>query len=427
MLKRILFIVFTIISLHGAAQPLYIKDSIQSNNAKKVIQDKLFFNIGKFSDYLDTFKFTNDEEQLEALELMLWEINQYSINNKQIERGIHEIMKNYDTLPSSFQSTMLELIYGLYPQQYYSQIYKLIPRLKSARDFAIASQYIFNKNPTKENYKYIVQASKSLITNARQQWLIKTLLKELNADSAQITLPSFDSLFAWQHTHGFKIIYSFQRKNRLYHGLAVLQNADGSFYMDSSNQIATFPQLAKSASGLPYYISNGNTPQGIYSIKGTAISRNSFLGPTPNIQTKMMYEVDRQTFSHNLYCLSDLDSSEYFYRRFVPPVWQNWCGLMNAFDAGKIGRSEIIIHGSVMDKRWSANKSYAPFIPTLGCLTGLEIWDEHSGKLSTSTQLDLVNAFASYPDPRGFLIVIDLDNKPEPVTFSELMKIINKL
>ena len=427
MLKRILFIVFTIISLYGVAQPLYIKDSIQSNNAKKATQDKLFFNIGKFSNYLDTFKFTNDEEQLETLELMLWEINQYSINNKQIDRGINEIMKNYDALPSHFQSTMLELIYGIYPGQYYTQVYKLIPGIKSARNFAIASKYIFNKNPTKENYKYIVQSGKKLVTNAREQWIIKALLKDLNTDSAQVILPDFDSLFAWQHTHGFKVIYSFQRKNRLYHGLAILQNSDGSFYVDSSNQIATFPQLAKSASGLPYYIINGNTPQGIYAIKGTAISRNSFLGPTPNIQTKMMYEVDRQTFSHDLYCLSDLDSSEYFYRRFAPPAWQNWTGLMEAFDAGKIGRSEIIIHGSVMDKRWSTNKSYAPFIPTLGCLTGLEIWDEQTGKLLTSTQLDLVNAFAASPDPRGFLIVIDLDNKPEPVTYSELMQVINKL
>lgn len=422
---RIFFIIFTFISVYTSAQPLYIKDSIRSDKARKEVQDKLYANIKTFSNYLDTFKFSNDEEQLEMLELMLWEINQYSISNPSIERGITELMKNYEVFPPYFQTTMLELVYGLYPEQFYSRIYKLVPKLKTSRDFAIAARYLFNQKPTKENYKYITEAGKNLTTNPRQQWQLKTLLKNLT-DTGNIILPDLDSLFAWQRTHGFKVIYSFQRKNRRYPGMAILQNNDGSFYLDSGNQVAVFPQLAKAASGLPYFVTNGNTPQGIYSIKGTAISRNTFLGPTPNIQAKMMYEVDRQTFSHDIYCLSDLDSSEYFYRRFVPQNWQNWSGLMEAFDAGKIGRSEIIIHGSVMDRRWSARKTYAPFIPTLGCLTGLEIWDEHSGKLITSTQLDLVNAFTASPDPRGFLIVIDLDNKEAPVTFAELMQLINK-
>ena len=65
------------------------------------------------------------------------------------------------------------------------------------------------------------------------------------------------------------MIYSFQRWNRDYPGMAIIQNGDGSFARDSLGNLLIFQQLARSASDLPYFITSGSTPQGIFSVQGT--------------------------------------------------------------------------------------------------------------------------------------------------------------
>ena len=49
--------------------------------------------------------------------------------------------------------------------------------------------------------------------------------------------PDIAELFAHQQTHGKKTIYSFQRWNRDYPGLAVVQNADGRFMRNEAGRL----------------------------------------------------------------------------------------------------------------------------------------------------------------------------------------------
>jgi hypothetical protein len=65
-------------------------------------------------------------------------------------------------------------------------------------------------------------------------------------------------------------------------------------------------------------------------------------------------------------------------------------------------------------------KTYYPISPTLGCLCAREIWDAATGKLKESEQLRLVNAFKATADKTGYAIVINLDNKKQPVTAAEV-------
>ncbi len=98
---------------------------------------------------------------------------------------------------------------------------------------------------------------------------------------------------------------------------------------------------------------------------------------------------------------------------------------MEAFDAGKIGRTEIIAHGSTIDPSWYSSYAFYPITPTLGCLCGREMWNSQTGKIESSDQLDLVNAFIETPGNKGYLIVINIDDKQTAVTPSEIERLVD--
>jgi hypothetical protein len=253
--------------------------------------------------------------------------------------------------------------------------------------------------------------------NESQALMVYNLLKYIDGYNDQIELPDMDSLFARQQVHGYKMIYSFQNRNRDYPGIAIVQKADGSFMRDEAGKLRVFSQLARSASNLPWFISNGSTPQGLFSITGTAISRNAFIGPTPNLQMVMMNEVNPPTFTHYFPPVFNAPP-ERLYRAYFPPNWQQWPGMMETYDAGKIGRSEIIAHGSTIDPEWYRSYPFYPLTPTMGCLCAKEVWNKSTGKIDNSDQLGLVNAFIETIGSQGYMMVINVQDTAAAVDAS---------
>lgn len=91
-------------------------------------------------------------------------------------------------------------------------------------------------------------------------------------------------------------MFSIQRKNRDYPGMVVIRNKEGNFVRDTGNKIFSVPQLARSMSNLPGYLTNGNTPEGIFKMHGFSVSLNKFIGPSPNIQLSLPVEMRPQQF-----------------------------------------------------------------------------------------------------------------------------------
>jgi hypothetical protein len=236
--------------------------------------------------------------------------------------------------------------------------------------------------------------------------------------------PDIIQLFRYQKILGKKIIYSFQRYNRDYPGIAIVQNADGSFVKNADGSLAIFQQLARSGSNLPYFITNGNTPQGIYSIQGTAVSHNNFIGPTPNLQLIIPFENKWEK-----YFQQDWDSSKdslLLYKNLLPANWRTYEPMMETWNAGKIGRTEIIAHGSTIDPEYFKDKPFYPLTPSQGCLTAKELWNVTSGRLLVSEQFNLVSSFLSTPGNKGYLYVINLDNQQKPVNREEVKSFVRK-
>jgi hypothetical protein len=218
-----------------------------------------------------------------------------------------------------------------------------------------------------------------------------------------------------------KTVYSLQRWNRDYGGIAIVQEADGSFARDTSGRLITVRQLARSASNLPYFITNGNTPQGVFRITGIGRSSNTFIGPTPNLQMVMPFEWHWNVFSPNDPDTSNPASS---YSRLLPEGWRSYAPIYESFRAGRAGRTEIIAHGTTIDPDYFYGKPYHPASPTLGCLCAPESWDPLTGRLQESDQWVLSRTFIRSGDSTGYLVVINLDDRQEAVSRSEAESIV---
>jgi hypothetical protein len=411
MLRILLAIVFTGICCNSFSQLIYYKEKLASPytiaDSKATTRRA---NIINNAEALLTIPLNGDEATSEKIDAALWSISQFLVSTPKSDSGIQRLMKNYWSFEESTQRALEEVVYALYPKMYYTEMVDILQGSSHSKNVAMAAAYIFRAYPTPASKKLIKQKAATLSCNESQAVMIYNLLKYIDNDLSDYKLPTVDSLFAHQQVHKFKVIYSFQSINRDIPGLAIVQNPDGSFARDGNGRVRIFEQLARSASNLPWFINNGSTPQGLYSITGTGFSKNVFIGPTPNLQMVMMNEVNPPTFTHYFPPVFNAPP-ERLYRSYFPASWQQWAGLMEAYDAGKIGRSEIIAHGSTIDPEWYAGKPFYPLTPTMGCLCGTEIWNKQNGKIIQSDQLDLVNAFIETPGTQGYLFVINVDGK----------------
>lgn len=352
-----------------------------------------------------------------------WAISQFLLRSAEIEKGFGTLFTNYPLLEVSTKRALLEAVYGTYPTEYTKEIRDLIRKETIPKLFAMQALYLYRRDHSPANISYLRKLMSQQFVNYQSDVILNELDNYVLNHQTFITKPTPDitALFFYQKTFGQKIIYSFQRWNRDYPGLAVIQNADGSFCKDPSGRLLVFEQLARSASDLPYFITNGSTPQGIYSIQGTEVSHNNLIGPTPNIQLIMPNEAD-SVFWHTPYDSTKDPLANYL--DLLPESWRSYLPITESFLAGKAGRTEIIAHGTTMDPDYFKDRPFYPLTPTMGCLCAKETWNIFNGKIIQSEQFNLANSFLSTPGNTGYLMVINLDDQQKAVGRNEIEKIV---
>ncbi|HVM89583.1 MAG TPA: hypothetical protein VMT76_15450 [Puia sp.] len=353
-------------------------------------------------------------------------VTQFQFANTDIQKGLSRLFAYYDSLEYDPKKSFLQALYATYPNQFKKNIQYIIEKENDPKLFAICGAYLYRCDPSVSNCNNLKMKLTEKFSGYDTIPVLQELEKYLNYVHFFVhkSPPDITQLFRYQKNIGKKIIYSFQRYDRDYTGLAVVQNADGSFVRNGDGRLAVFPQLARSGSNLPYFISDGNTPQGVYSIQGINVSHNNFIGPTPNLQLIIPFEGRWEK-----YFQANWDASQdsfLLYKKLLPPAWRNYAPMMEAWDAGRVGRSEIIAHGTAIDPEYYKQKPFYPLTPSQGCLTAKEIWNVTTGHLLVSEQLNLVSAFLSTPGAKGYLYVINLDDQQKPVSRQEVEALVKK-
>ncbi len=355
-------------------------------------------------------------------------VTQFMLNDTVTIHYLQQALITYAQLPSGTQKALLEAILSMQSPAFVTTIQQLLQHEKQPKHLAMMAEYVL-QNTTKPRITTIADLLKLLpqttidngdsisLTNLLRQYLLEKRRVPWFLDSAQ-----WCALFALQQQKHEKTIYSIQRHNRNFAGLAIIQNADGRFARDSTGALLVFQQLARSASNMPYFVTNGNTPQGMFAIVGADISRNQLIGPSPNIQMVMPFENDSLFFGSDT--LQNFHKQQ-LYRSLWPPSLQQYSPIWQAYEAGYIGRSEIIVHGTTIDPDYFLQQPFFPLVPTMGCLCTYENWNIFNGKLLKSQQLQLANAFFADGVMSGKLVVLEKDNVQQPVSLNEVTLLVN--
>lgn len=319
-----------------------------------------------------------------------------------------------------FKRAFIELVYSNYPRQFVVQVAHLLKQTTNSRLFAMCSEYLL-LNDEKGIYK------DSILKRMDELLLIKndsTANPYFTMLQNKILLPSKPiPLSAITETSFLKneiVLFSFQRKNRNYPGFAMIRGKDGKFLKDDNGVYFGVPQLARSLSNMPGYISNGNTPQGIFKMTGFGKSLGNFIGPTENIQMVLPFEKSED--------IPDSVTIHFgnAYASLVPAACKDVYSFYEAWYAGLAGRTEIIAHGTTVNPAYYSNQPYYPLTPTQGCLCTKEIWSEVNGKRLISDQQKLVNALKMIGGAKGYCVVVEIDDAQKPVSLQDILPYLEK-
>jgi hypothetical protein len=324
-------------------------------------------------------------------------------------------------LSDEFQKNLLEVTYSLYKKEFKPQVLQLMQQTKSAGIFIRCAEYVLRADSV--NGKLIVTA---LINRKfpNNNYVGLRILKSRIATKKHQPLPPLKDIFDSSFLPGQTVIYSLQRSNRNYAGLVIIRKPDGTFLKDSAGNYFHTSQLARAITNYPFYITNGNTPQGILRFSGFDVSRLLYIGPTQNLQLQLPYEDSPDIFFADSSFI-DTTWSSALYATLLPPAWKNYAGIYESFYAGEMGRTAIIMHGTTIDPEFYKSQTYYPQTPSLGCLCSYEEWDT-SGYRISSNQQQIVDALNSVGAADGYAVVIDIDNKKDNVSIDEVKPLLDE-
>jgi hypothetical protein len=391
-------------------KPAFFKD------ATKEKRDKFYNNI--VTNINKTFLLPLDSTTEEKWNSAFYNIALVQYKTPQVAAKIDVVAKIINTTSDDCKKAFLNLVNSEYPNKYAAQVKTIFKNAgDNAKLMAMAANYLLPTATVVYVKTMQLQVSNELSKDPDNAILFE-LSNQLKNWNKKIITPSIKTFFDKNYLPGQVLVFSFQRKDRNYTGLAMVRNADGNFIKNTDGNYFAVGQLARSSSNMPGYISNGNTPQGIFRITGFDTSNNYFIGPTTNLQLAMPHEYDGVVVDgkkiDTIWSLLD-------YKNLLPDNFKNYQPMYGTFYAGKAGRTEIIAHGTTIDIAYYKSSSFFPYTPTAGCLCTKEIWNNKTGLLDTSDQLLLAQAVKNAGGANGYLIVIEIDDKKVPVTLADII------
>ncbi len=391
----------------------YFKDALQEK--RSAFYNNIVRGINK--TFLLPLNYNTEDTWINAINnINLVKYKPILVNNR-----IDEVVKNITPRSSAFKKALLELLNAEYPDKYAAVIKNVFENTTDdVKLMAMTATYILPTSTATDRKMMLMQTS-SLLAKDADNAILHELTDQIKNYNNKTNTPSLTTFFSKKYLPGQVLVFSIQRKNRNYLGLALVRNAEGDFIKNIDGNFFTVGQLARSAGNMPGYITNGNTPQGLFRMDGFDTSKSFFIGPTTNVQLTMPFEFKASHFYKDS-SLIDTVWDIKNYRKLLPDNFKKFQPIYGSYYAGKAGRTEIIAHGTTLDTAFYTSKVYAPYTPTAGCLCTKEIWNKKTGVVEISDQFLLAQAIKKAGGANGYLIVIEIDDKKASVTLSDVLQ-----
>lgn len=306
------------------------------------------------------------------------------------------------------QRLAMETAYGLFPTELEPEMKAIFLTDPDPKRVAMAGAWLRRFDSSETNRKMLETSLTGRFAAWESEPRLLALITELRVPRAKVISerPALNDLLRAPFD-GRPVVFSFQRLDRQNLGRAVVRHADGSFLVEPDGTRFSVTQFALSASGLPGTLTNGNTPCGIFEIEKISTTKNTAIGPSETLILGLPLEYDPTW-------------TEARYEALLPESWRKWWPIREAWWAGQAGRNEILAHGTAIDPAPWMDTVYAGQTPSHGCLTCDETWDPATGQRTTSEQARLTTAFRRAGGAPGYLVVVELDDTPRPVTLEDV-------
>ena len=316
--------------------------------------------------------------------------------------GLRKALQAYATLPEEFRRESMESAYGVDSRAFLLEMLRISEETTVPKHFAMAALYTVRAMPEarRDAFSRLQRRFPNWTENPILTMLYHHALEVPESGITADTLttkpetwglqavqrPPLGPILSKSFAPGYPVIYALHRKDRSYPGIAVVRKPDGTFLRQSSGQLFHISHLARSRTDLPGYITNGNTPQGVFSIQGFGRSKSRAIGQTPYIHTFIPYELTPEQFAHTADATTSGTSWTLArYREMLPdakpaitgqmpPSWRDYLPMFTAYYAGKAGRGDMLAHGTTVDVSFYTDHPWFPHTPTSGCMCAKEIW-----------------------------------------------------
>ncbi len=402
----------------------FAQDNLYTSYTTVKAREKLFNNLNRSINANLSLPLNDSTE--EKWQEAFWALELLQLTSPQLDKKISSGFDSILHRSEDFQKALTGLAYSNYPAKFTSQVSHLLQAAPNPKVFAICAEYLLRNNHDDTLLNSITHLIENNFPNDLEHPVFIMLRQKMTSINARgddfLNTKKLGQILDKQFLPGQIVMYSFQRANRDFPGLVVVRNPEGKFVKDSTNNLFCVPQLARSITNLPSYITNGNTPQGIFRLKGFGVSMNSFIGPTANIQMLLPVEDGAKHFFNDSTLLDTVWSVEK-YEQLLPKSLKDFKPLYESYYAGLAGRTEIIAHGTTINPEYYTGKTYYPHTPSLGCLCTKEIWN---GKRLESDQQKLVQAMLSAGGANGYCVVIELNDEQRAVSAEDIFALISK-
>jgi hypothetical protein len=346
-----------------------------------------------------------------------------------------ESLATLPTKDAAYQRGVLSAAFTWYAADTAPILVTMLDRFTTPREFAMAAYAVdagFAATADPAQRAFVRSGIRATMRRVFPDWQVgegeprlRRLDDMLSSDMRDVikARPPIIDLLAHPFQAGKPVIYSFQRLDRRRFGVAVVRGADGRFVRNADGSLFHIAHLANAITNLPGTITNGNTPQGLFTIVGAGTATNKWIGPTPYLESKVPVEATRAEFEHRTPTADEKSQNpwtEAVFQAFLPENWRGYWPFMEAYHAGRAGRDEMLIHGTTVSSRYYVGKSYYPGTPSAGCLVAMEVWSEAEGRMLQSDQLALIKAFTRDGIDRGYLVVVEIDDQLTPVALQEV-------
>lgn len=180
----------------------------------------------------------------------------------QAKKNLKYALTHFSIYSEDFKRSILQHIFTLYPTDFVRQTDSLILLELNEKRFAMMANYLIRQNiGSSENY---IETMKQRFTDWEKNPILCGFATEHSTQLA-ISKGQIEDLVAFRKANKEPTIFVFVNKNRDLPGVAMIQNEQGEF-LKENNDTLRIRLLACSITNLSGYLTNGNTPEGVFSM-----------------------------------------------------------------------------------------------------------------------------------------------------------------